>query len=704
MSDGLERAGASARQVAYDTQLELEAITEQIRLFNLRREQLAAKVKRWFAGARGEEAMAAALVRATEDGWHLLLDRRWPGTSGGNVDAIAVGPGGVVVLDAKNWAAARIEGGRLWRGQEPTDDLDTLLRQAEAVEVILAGVGLAPSEVVPVLVLVGQRRMATQVGRIHVVGELELVPALARRGARLSAEQVGTVVEALDRDCPPNAGGRTRPRLLPRHATTAPPSPDPVLLDEQAVIDAMREAATMEPIESWMTWLHPSQATLVRQSWNGPARIRGAAGTGKTVVALHRARYLAERGRRVLVTSFVRNLPEVQGGLFERLAPGVEGVDFLNVHRLAARLMTERGRGVVVDHEATKTCFNLAWMRCARGTALDNLVAGPEYWHEEVQHVIKSRAITDFETYAQLTRVGRGTPLQPVHREAMWAVFVEYERLLEERGWHDWSDLLLLALDEVRRERPDPSYDTVIVDEVQDLSCVGLRILHALVGDSPDGLLLVGDGQQAVYPGGFTLAEAGVSVVGRSRVLERNYRNAGEVLRAALEVVSEDGYDDLDAERLLGARVVDNERDGGHVVRVVADSSDSQRAALLTQVREAHDLEGVRLGDMAVLCATNADAAAWARVLCGEGIESQLLTDYRGRTVEAVKVGTYQRAKGLEFAFVLMPDHEATPGRQRPGESDDAYRERCELARRQRFVAMTRARDGLWLGSVAATI
>ena len=85
-------------------------------------------------------------------------------------------------------------------------------------------------------------------------------------------------------------------------------------------------------------------------------------------------------------------------------------------------------------------------------------------------------------------------------------------------GQHDWADLLLLALESVQASPVSPAYDAVVVHEGQDLSCVGLRLLHALVGDTPDGLLLVGGGQQAVCPGGFTLVEAGVSVVGRSRV------------------------------------------------------------------------------------------------------------------------------------------------------------------------------------------
>ena len=360
-----------------------------------------------------------------------------------------------------------------------------------------------------------------------------------------------------------------------------------------------------------MTWLHPRQARLVAQRWSGPARIRGAAGTGKTVVALHRAKHLAASGKRVLFTSFVRTLPAVHQQLFARLAPDVPGrVEFVGLHAWARRLLASRG--VRLDLSDGRTCFNLAWSHVGRGSVLDDLSVPRDYWREEITSVIKGRGITAYDDYAALTRVGRRTALQPVHREAVWRLFLEYERLRVERGQHDFADLLLLALESVQASPVTPAYDAVIVDEVQDLSCVGLRLLHALVGDAPDGLLLVGDGQQAVYPGGFTLVEAGVSVVGRSRVLDRNYRNGSAIVAAALSVVAQDVYDDLEADPFSGAREVDVERSGGRVIRAVAASASEQAAALVAAIA-AECERGARLGDLAVLCPSNAEVSPLAR-------------------------------------------------------------------------------------------
>src|SRR5262249_37461255 len=144
------------------------------------------------------------------------------------------------------------------------------------------------------------------------------------------------------------------------------------------------------------------------------------------------------------------------------------------------------------------------------------------------------------------------------------------------------------------RESSDARYDAVIVDEVQDLTCVGLQLLYAFVGDKPDGLLVVGDGQQSIYPGGFTLAEAGVAVVGRSTVLARNYRNGEKILRYAQAVVADDSFDDLDGVQECGRRAVDVDRPGGEIREVTVSDTVMQDAALCGHLSELHDNRNVR--------------------------------------------------------------------------------------------------------------
>ncbi|MFD0899614.1 UvrD-helicase domain-containing protein [Actinomadura sediminis] len=269
-------------------------------------------------------------------------------------------------------------------------------------------------------------------------------------------------------------------------------------------------------------------------------------------------------------------------------------------------------------------------------------------------------------------------------------MYAEYEERRIERGVHDFNDVLAAALRELR-ERPDGRYGAVIVDEVQDLTLVGVRLLHALAGDRPNGLLLIGDGQQAVYPGGFRLAEAGIGIRGRGAVLRTNYRNAAAILEAAMDVVSGDPFDDLDGPSPNGRRTVDPTYHGGRVTRERAADADEHDRRLVAALRELPDA-----ADAAVLCASAKAIEHYAGLLGRAGIAVQRLEHYDGRPVDAVKVGSYRRAKGLEFKKVFLPLHDAGIAAEGDG---DAARERAELARRQLFVAMTRARDLLWLGS-----
>ena len=284
------------------------------------------------------------------------------------------------------------------------------------------------------------------------------------------------------------------------------------------------------------------------------------------------------------------------------------------------------------------------------------------------------------------------------HRETMWELYREYERRLDRMETHDFTDVLMMARDLIWSGDVELPYGPVVVDEVQDLNLVGLQLLHAIAGDGPDGLLIVGDGQQAVYPGGFTLAEAGVSVTGRATVLRTNYRNTAEILEVAARVVAADKYDDLEGLPAEGSREVEIQRRGGQATTVRTRDKHSLEVALVTQIQDAMARLGIAAGDMAVLCQTRRELAHYAHVLERAELPYIDLLEYDGTTSDRVKIGTFKRAKGLEFKFVLLPGlREGLPAPW-PGESGDSYRERAERERRELYVGMTRARDGLWLG------
>ncbi|MEV7582828.1 UvrD-helicase domain-containing protein [Streptomyces erythrochromogenes] len=660
------------------------ASQEARRQERLLREQwdAARRQVRWSgAGGAGERRVLAQLLVLTARGWRLLVGRSGTG------DLVLVGPGGVFVV--------RVDG-REGGGGPRDGDAAGLLVATKAAESAVASLGMSPVAVQPVVVLPGQS-LDRGLGRIRLLGEQEVGRVLLAQPRRLRAESVRAIADHLERVLPGCEGLALEEGVTSGDGRQGPPDG---LFDLDGLREAALEGARRAPIEQWMTFLHPDQVALVRRNWSGPARISGPAGTGKTVVALHRAAHLARRTTgRILYVTFANNLPRVQGTFLRTMAPAVaDRVDFRSLHAWAQDFLQERGVRVRLNGDKSETAFSLAWKDLGRESGLARIDPGPAYWREEIDHVIKGRGLTRFEDYANVVRKRRRAGLHRTQRRWVWELFEEYEARRRERGVHDFNDVLSLALAEVSEEGGGPPYAAVIVDEVQDLTLVGVRLLHALVGDAPNGLLLVGDGQQTVYPGGFRLTDAGIDIRGdRGQVLRTNYRNSRQILDAALAVVADDAFEDIDGEPTPGRRDVDLTYHDGNVVRVAAPTVDAHDRELVEALRA---LPGGAFADTGLLCPSRRALEHYQRLLARAEIPVCQLDQYDGNPVDAVKLGTYRRAKGLEFKNVFLPRYDAGPAAGTPGTDTDTARERAELARSRLFVAMTRARDLLWLGSV----
>ncbi|HWS58866.1 MAG TPA: UvrD-helicase domain-containing protein, partial [Actinotalea sp.] len=620
------------------------------------------------------------------------------------VDLVVVGPGGLFIVDTKAWKDVSIRDGRIHRGQEDvTDDVLALADLAYTAEADLAEVGLAPGEVRPVVVLAGRQGIDERVGPVRIVGERDVLRHVASYGTRLTPSQVDTVLaRALTLFPQVNAPAPVVPAVAEPVVTpplAAAPEQD-ALFSAEEVDAALLAGMLASPIEEWMAFLHPAQATLVRRTFNGPSRIRGAAGTGKTVVGLHRAAYLARtRPGSVLLTTFVRTLPDVLHHLLGRMAPDVvDRVEFAGVHGFARRLLLDRGVRVALEPRQADAAFDAAWEAVGRDGPLGGSRLDRRYWSDEIQHVLKGRGITAFEQYADLARTGRRHRLALEQRRAVWQLHEAYDAELRGRQVHDYADVILLAEAELRRA-PLAGYGAVIVDEAQDLSCAMVRMLHALVGDAPDGLTLIGDGQQSIYPGGYTLAEAGVSLAGRGVVLDVNYRNTAQILAFAARVVAGDEVADIEGAIARGDVPQTVPRSGPEPV-VERCTWRDRDARMVARARSVVHEVGTGPGDVGVLCATRAGVRRAAAALQADGAPVVLLEEYDGAPVAAIKVGTIKRAKGLEFKQVLLPDVRAGLVGDAPPPEGDADRERWQLERRELYVAMTRARDGLWVGVV----
>ncbi len=681
------------------------------------------------AGSVGERRLADALQPLDGHGWRILADRRWPGSRRANIDFLVIGPGGVFVVDAKNWREVGVEhlGGelRVLRGQaDVTDEIARLADLAHAVEGEFAEMGVAPGEVHAIAALTGSSAVEATVMTVEVMSAGRAFRRIVGSPRRFTAEQVDRLTDAArDRFAPCEAlaepvtiivkpvivtpaSATPRATLVPERLPASSARSDrfeqpehPELISVEEVHEAMLAGLAMRPIEEWMAFLHPDQARVVRRSFRGPSRIRGAAGTGKTVVGLHRAAYLARSAPgRVLVTTFVRTLPDVLRSLMERLAPDVAGrVDFVHVHGFAKQVLVDRGVRYRIDPRSVDRAWRAAWQSTGRNRVLGRLDPDERYWRDEVENVIKGRGLVALSQYEACARPGRRRGLTAEQRRAVWELFEAYERELGLLGTWDAADVINAA-DTSLRETPLPGYSAVVVDEAQDLSCAMIRLLHRVVGDGPDGLTLIGDGQQTIYPGGYTLAELGISLAGRGVVMTRNYRNTIEIADFAASIVSGDDVTDIEG----GSSAPDAAEVLRHGIRPQVRRFSNRAAhdqSFVQRIREVTAVEGTSLGDVGVLAsATHAVADAIA-ALGRAGIPAVDLQKYDGHPVDAVKVGTIKRAKGLEFKQVLVVRArlDLLGGAAADRGADVVDRERRDLDRRELYVAMTRARDGLWV-------
>jgi mRNA-degrading endonuclease RelE of RelBE toxin-antitoxin system len=457
-------------------------------------------------------------------------------------------------------------------------------------------------------------------------------------------------------------------------------------------------AALAAPMERWIAFLHPSQRNLVSRTFNGPVKVSGSAGTGKTVVAMHRARHLARQGERVLLTSFVTTLCDnIQRNLL-KLCTDAErkNITISTVHKQALDIVRHAEPRVrpAADEDVDKL---LETLRVRHAPAYDAAFIRAEW-----DNVVRLQGVATWDGYRQALRTGRGRGLSVRERKVLWQVFGGVLEALAQRRMRDWAGLCTRAEELVTSGAVRSPYTAVVVDEVQDLRPPDLRFLRALCAEHPGNLMVCGDAGQRIYPGGFSLGALGIDVRGRSAVLRINYRTTEQIRRVA--------------DRLLG--LASDDLDGGQEPRAATRSllrgptpelrgyeRRNEEVDAATERIRTWLKGGLQPEAIGVFTRTGARLKAVGDALTEAAIPWCRLSDQNDGPTAGVHVGTMHRAKGLEFKAVLVLDCGdgvvPSPAAAR-GDDDPQDREAREAReRRLLYVAMTRARDELvvsWSG------
>jgi Txe/YoeB family toxin of Txe-Axe toxin-antitoxin module len=484
-------------------------------------------------------------------------------------------------------------------------------------------------------------------------------------------------------------------------AATASPAEHPdtrrrffVAHDAQELVRALEA-----PMEEWVAFLHPTQRNLAQGVFSGPTKVTGSAGTGKTVVALHRARHLARSGKKVLVTSYVRTLCEnIEHSLKILCSPDeVANIAVSTLHSEALRLVKSVDRRIrSANDETIDQILREEARRGAEPEKLDFVLA-------EWKAVIVNHGLRTWPEYRQVKRTGRGTALSTAERKKLWSIFSRVQQRLEQQHELDWPGLCRRAAEWLEDGTVTSEFDAVIVDEVQDLGRPELLLVRALAKRSPQYLMVVGDAGQRIYPGGHGLAAYGIDVRGRSTVLRLNYRTTEQIRRRADQILGAAG-DDLDGGK--ERRDLTRSLMSGPEPRLVACASRQEELTEACKQVQSWIAHGLQPSAIAIFGRTKRVLDRVQEILRGASIDAQPLSDKSELTPDSVRVGTMHRAKGLEFKAVVVlgcsaleVPHAAVLDQC----SDPQDRENAEAGeRRLLYVAMTRARDELvvlWSGA-----
>lgn len=513
------------------------------------------------------------------------------------------------------------------------------------------------------------------------------------------------------------------------------PKPAPTASQDDQLIQALRTPAAMAQFAfigsqdelrhviedgdfgQWRVFLHPEQRRYATQSYAGSFRLSGAAGTGKTVVLVHRAKMLAERNphARIVLTTFARNLSDA---LRESLADldstvtmakfGEAGVAIYGVDALVAAVLKRAGDdvagavGLVLGQPRTEVHSRTnekAWsdvIDVARAY-LPPEIANETFFQAEYATVVLPGRITTLEEYLRVRRPGRGVALNREKRKSVWGVIANYRAQSRVLGTVDFPEAAAIAAAWCETRQAEPLADHVLIDEGQDLSAPQWQFLRALVPEGSDDLFIAEDAHQRIYGQRITLGHYGIATVGRSRRLTLNYRTTAQNLRAAMTTLQGGDYRDIEGEtvEIQGYR---SARTGPEPEYVTVATRDEETQIAASRIRAWIDADpDLPLETIAVLVHDQRSRDRMVDDLADHGIAARSI-DRQRPLPGKVLVMTMYRAKGLEFAKVIIAGHGAWPGHFKglikawdPSMQDEAdLRERSLI-----YVAMTRARDEL---------
>lgn len=458
-----------------------------------------------------------------------------------------------------------------------------------------------------------------------------------------------------------------------------------------------------EPLEKWRVFLHSTQRKIVNKDYSGPARVLGGAGTGKTVVAMHRAKQLASKvssTERILFTTFTANLAADIKENLRKICTMEElrKIEVIHLDAWVNQFLRESGFSAQIAYDEIPALWEKALLLAGVDLPFD---AG--FYEEEWNRVVIAQEALSLEKYVKATRNGRGTRLDRKKRMLVWKVFETYQNLMKENRIRDINTAMYESRRLLETEGGQQKYSAIIVDEGQDFSDNAFRLLRALAGEEhPNDVFIVGDAHQRIYRNRPTLSKCGLNVRGRSSILKINYRTTEEIRRYAFALLNGISFDDLDDGIDLGDRCQSLTHGERPEIKEFKDAN----AELSFLIEEISNLQknGIALSNICVVARTKKLVDDYIAQFTKAGIRSYAIKRNKtdDRNFDGLRVATMHRVKGLEFQYVfvaavnsrVIPLPSAINKTDAVSKAETMTSEKCLL-----YVALTRAQKGAYITS-----
>jgi superfamily I DNA/RNA helicase/mRNA-degrading endonuclease RelE of RelBE toxin-antitoxin system len=465
----------------------------------------------------------------------------------------------------------------------------------------------------------------------------------------------------------------------------------------------------LEGKNKWQLFLHPEQTKLVEGRYNGPVKITGGAGTGKTVAALHRFAYLVKKGlpegKRLLFCTYTNALAGNLNAQIKELNLSNRGCyDVMTIHSLAFQLASKIShlknqlddrskKDDDYSQENKKKIWLGMWQKILTNTAMT-----PEFAAQEYEQVILFNQIESKEDYLLVQRKGRGTKISASDKEIFWEKHLEYREAKRKSFKLEWDELFYELIRHFRKQDVKP-YAHIILDELQDLSNIEIRFLRTILNPGENDLFMVGDPLQKVYDRNINFLALKIETRGKkSRRLLRNYRTTEEIRKDAVKALGDETFSDFgdSIEKIQGYTSLSN---GPEPVYHFFKTNESEIQFVESTIKELTAHNQYVPEDICIAAKTKDIIQSFHSHFHTAGYNIRKIEKNNELSLPSyLSTSTFHNLKGLEFKVIFLVGlHAQSFLRPLMNASEEERKEAEKREKALLYVAMTRAKELLFI-------